>query len=89
MYDISKKSTFDNVVERWLQELKDHASPNIVIMLVGNKCDLKHLRTVSTDEAKQFAEKHSLLFIEASALDSTKVENEFITILLEIYKGSS
>ena len=32
--------TFDNV-ERWLKELRDHADSNIVIMLVGNKCDLR------------------------------------------------
>lgn len=43
-------------------------------MLVGNKADLKHLRTVATEEAKGFAEKHSLLFIETSALDGTNVE---------------
>ena len=32
--------TFDNV-ERWLKELRDHADSNIVIMLVGNKSDLR------------------------------------------------
>ena len=36
MYDISKHVTFENV-DRWLKELRDHAEPNIVIMLVGNK----------------------------------------------------
>lgn len=43
MYDISKHITFENV-ERWLNELRDHADPNIVIMLIGNKSDLRHLR---------------------------------------------
>lgn len=43
--------TFENV-ERWLKELRDHADPNIVIMLVGNKSDLRHLRSVQTDEAE-------------------------------------
>ena len=50
VYDISKHVTFENV-ERWLKELRDHADNNIVIMLVGNKSDLRHLRAVSTDEA--------------------------------------
>ena len=40
MYDISKHVTFENV-ERWLKELRDHADPTIVIMLVGNKSDLE------------------------------------------------
>ncbi len=42
-------------MERWLKELRDHADSNIVIMLVGNKCDLRHLRAVPTDEAKGYA----------------------------------
>ena len=85
VYDISKHSTFENV-ERWLKELRDHADANIVIMLVGNKSDLRHLRAVTTEEAMQFAEKHNLAFIETSALDSTGVETAFQRILTEIYR---
>mmetsp|Transcript_12816 Transcript_12816/g.39406 ORF Transcript_12816/g.39406 Transcript_12816/m.39406 type:complete len:217 (-) Transcript_12816:2012-2662(-) len=85
VYDISKKITFENI-ERWLRELRDNADPNIVIMLVGNKCDLKHLRTVSTDEGSSFAEKNNLSFIETSALDATNVEDAFSQILTEIYR---
>lgn len=54
VYDIAKHLTYENV-ERWLKELRDHADANIVIMLVGNKCDLRHLRAVPTDEAKGYA----------------------------------
>lgn len=54
VYDIAKHLTYENV-ERWLKELRDHADSNIVIMLVGNKSDLRHLRAVPTDEAKAFA----------------------------------
>lgn len=56
VYDISKHQTYENVT-RWLKELRDHADSNIVIMLVGNKSDLRHLRAVPTEEAKQFASK--------------------------------
>ncbi|XP_043933794.1 ras-related protein Rab-11A isoform X1 [Protopterus annectens] len=85
VYDIAKHLTYENV-ERWLKELRDHADNNIVIMLVGNKSDLRHLRAVPTEEAKAFAEKNSLSFIETSALDSTNVETAFQTILTEIYR---
>ena len=54
VYDIAKHATYVNVT-RWLKELRDHADSNIVIMLVGNKSDLKHLRAVPTEEAKAFA----------------------------------
>lgn len=80
VYDISKHVTYENV-EKWLKELREHAEPNIVIMLVGNKSDLRHLRGVPAEEARAFAEKHNLSFIETSALDSTNVEAAFQTIL--------
>jgi small GTP-binding protein len=54
VYDIAKHLTYENV-ERWLRELRDHADSNIVIMLVGNKSDLRHLRAVPTEEAKIFS----------------------------------
>uniref|UniRef100_UPI00398F1166 ras-related protein Rab-11A-like n=1 Tax=Pristiophorus japonicus TaxID=55135 RepID=UPI00398F1166 len=85
VYDIAKHLTYENV-ERWLKELRDHADVNIVIMLVGNKSDLRHLRAVPTDEAKTFAEKNDVSFIETSALDSTNVEIAFHTVLTEIYR---
>ncbi|XP_063056574.1 ras-related protein Rab-11B-like [Engraulis encrasicolus] len=85
VYDIAKHLTYENV-ERWLKELRDHADNNIVIMLVGNKSDLCHLRAVPTDEARAFAKKNNFSFIETSALDSTNVEEAFKNILTEIYR---
>ena len=54
---------------------------NVLFIQVGNKSDLRHLRAVPTDEAKAFAEKNNLSFIETSALDSTNVETAFHNIL--------
>ncbi|KAI1851637.1 hypothetical protein JX266_003099 [Neoarthrinium moseri] len=85
VYDISKHQTYENVT-RWLKELRDHADANIVIMLVGNKSDLRHLRAVPTDEAKAFASENHLSFIETSALDASNVELAFQNILTEIYR---
>merc|ERR1711977_388686 len=85
VYDISKHQTYENVT-RWLKELRDHADSNIVIMLVGNKSDLRHLRAVPTEEAKQFASENHLSFIETSALDASNVELAFQNILTEIYR---
>eukprot|EP00249_Psilotum_nudum_P013502 c24367_g1_i1 orf=433-1107(+) len=85
VYDITKRQTFDHM-PRWLEELKNHADNNVVIMLVGNKSDLGHQRTVPTEDAKDFAEKESLFFLETSALQATNVESAFSTVLTEIYR---
>uniref|UniRef100_A0A673ZVL4 Ras-related protein Rab-25 n=3 Tax=Salmoninae TaxID=504568 RepID=A0A673ZVL4_SALTR len=85
VYDITKHLTYESV-ERWLKELYDHADPHILVMLVGNKSDLETLRTVPTVEAKEFAEKKGILFMETSALDSTNVEAAFQEVLTAIHK---
>ncbi|XP_059441269.1 ras-related protein RGP1-like [Corylus avellana] len=85
VYDITKRQTFDHVA-KWLEELRGHAEKNIVIMLVGNKSDLGSLRAVPTEDAKEFAERENLFFMETSALEAINVESAFLTVLTEIYR---
>ncbi|KCV71351.1 Ras-like protein Rab-11B [Fonticula alba] len=84
VYDLARRSSFE-AAARWLRELRDHADPDIVVSLIGNKSDLRHLRAVPTEEARTFASEHGLMFMETSALDSSNVENAFKSILGEIY----
>lgn len=84
VYDVTRHTTFENV-SRWLKELRDHTDPNIVVMLIGNKSDLRHLVAVPTQEGTEFSEKESLYFMETSALESTNVENAFTEVLTQIY----
>ncbi|KAK8815818.1 hypothetical protein WA538_004942, partial [Blastocystis sp. DL] len=88
VYDITSRPSFENV-EEWLNELTLHADNDIVVMLVGNKCDLDNQRTVQSEEAIAFAEKHNMAFIETSAYDATRIGTAFETILKEIYKQTS
>ncbi|KAD3068761.1 hypothetical protein R6Q59_017214 [Mikania micrantha] len=88
VYDITRKVTFENV-ERWLKELRDHTDQNIVVMLVGNKADLSHLRAVTTDEATSFSEREDVFFMETSALEALNVEKAFTEVLTQIYRVMS
>ena len=85
VYDISDKKTFDNVIT-WLNECKDMCYKDILICLIGNKCDLEGKRAVSYDEGKNFADENNLLFFETSAKDGTNIHecfNESVTILVD------
>uniref|UniRef100_A0A914CTN6 Ras-related protein Rab-25 n=1 Tax=Acrobeloides nanus TaxID=290746 RepID=A0A914CTN6_9BILA len=84
VYDITRHDSFRNA-ERWLSELREYAGEDCIVMLVGNKSDLRHLRAVSAEEAKAFSENSRLSFIETSAKDSTNVETAFTRIIKEIY----
>ncbi|GJW81061.1 Ras-related protein RabA1f [Tanacetum coccineum] len=55
-------------------------------MLVGNKTDLGHIRTVSTDEAKAFAKRENLLYMETSARDGLNVNNAFTELFTQIHR---
>jgi Ras-related protein Rab-11B len=85
VYDICKVLSFENV-DKWLKELKDHADSQTVVMLIGNKSDLKHLRAVKTEEATNYSNINNLAFIETSALEGTSVDKAFETVLNEIYQ---
>lgn len=85
VYDITKRQTFDHI-PRWLEELRGHADKNIVIILIGNKSDLEDQRAVPTEDAKEFAQKEGLFFLETSALEATNVEDAFLTVLTEIFR---
>lgn len=73
--------------------MKEHAEPDIVLMLVGNKLDLcqrdPQERAVSTGRAEEFARKHNLLFIETSAFSDTNVRDSFEILVQEIYNVRS
>lgn len=76
VYDVSVRQTFDKLND-WLGECDTYATKqDLVRMLVGNKID-KQGREVSRNEGLQFAKRHSMLFIEASAKTKDGVECAF------------
>jgi Ras-related protein Rab-11A len=85
VYDITNKQTFQNC-ERWLKEIREAGEQGCVIQLVGNKCDLNHLRTVSMNEGQEFADRNKIQFKETSALDATNVEEVFHSLVEDVYK---
>ncbi|GAB9467492.1 Rab11 family gtpase [Globisporangium polare] len=86
VYDITNRSSFEHVTG-WLAQVHEHSHENLVLILVGNKCDLAHLpqsREVSTLEAARFAAKHNMEFLEASALDATNVVDAFKKLIVPV-----
>ena len=69
-----------------MEEVQEHATDQIVVMLVGNKCDLRHLQAIPTEEVETFAKEKKLLFAEASALDATNVEELFQETIEKVHR---
>lgn len=85
VYDITRRETFTHL-STWLEDARQHASPNMTIMLIGNKCDLAHRRAVTTEEGAQFAKENGLIFLETSAKTSQNVEEAFINTAAKVYQ---
>ena len=64
---------------------RKNCTDDIVIMIVGNKNDLDHLREVPIDSAQDFAKINNLLFMETSTLNATDIELAFDTLFRAIY----
>ncbi|XP_039301123.1 ras-related protein Rab-4B-like, partial [Nilaparvata lugens] len=57
VFDMTNRETF-NALANWLSDARALASPNICILLVGNKKDLEAEREVTFLEASQFAQEN-------------------------------
>lgn len=86
VYDITRRETFLQL-EKWLDEARQNASQNMVIMLIGNKLDLEHKRAVSKEEGMEFARKNKLIFLETSAKTAENVEKAFVETATSIYNN--
>ncbi|XP_061375982.1 ras-related protein RABB1b-like [Gastrolobium bilobum] len=86
VYDITRRETFNHLAS-WLEDARQHANPNMSIMLIGNKSDMSHRRAVSKEEGEQFAKENGLLFFEASARTAQNVEETFLKTAAKILQN--
>jgi len=81
IYDITKAETFKSV-DKWYKEIRDYGDKSLIAMIVGNKSDLKHLRSVETQTGMEKAKNFSVPFMETSAAEATNVDEAFKKIIL-------
>ncbi|XP_074171375.1 uncharacterized protein LOC109439797 isoform X2 [Rhinolophus sinicus] len=88
-YDLTRKSTFKSV-PHWIDHIKQHRTENLVIMLIGNKCDLSEKRHVLFEEACTLAENYGLLAVlETSAKESKNIDEVFERMARELIARNS
>ena len=86
VYSIDKKNSFKDI-ELWLKELRLHSSPDIKIILIGNKSDLDYKREVTYEEGAKYLEDERIMsFYETSAKTGDNVKKLFEEIGIELYK---
>jgi len=78
VYDITNRESFENL-KVWLQAARE-ANEKLLILLIGNKSDLKAERKVSIEEGKEFAKTNGMIFLEASSKTGVNVDAIFIKL---------
>ncbi|VDK74000.1 unnamed protein product [Dibothriocephalus latus] len=91
VYDVTNRQSFD-AVGQWLSDARQLASPNVVVILVGNKKDLQDTDGQVTHwEANAFAQENDMQLIETSALTGENVDEAFTqcvrTLLAKVKSG--
>ncbi|PSN39240.1 Ras-related protein Rab-43 [Blattella germanica] len=85
VYDITKRSSFLSL-QRWIEEVRRYTASNVMLVLVGNKCDLESLREVEYAEAEAMCEyiPEILFVLEASAKENTHIDDAFMCLATEL-----
>ncbi|KAK1597602.1 ras family protein [Colletotrichum navitas] len=91
VFDLSRKQTFQHVTD-WLNDLRQIAEPDIVVILVGNKADLtqdeNNKREVTKEEAQEWAKRNGVFeYVETSAKSGENVEKAFMRVAERIYNN--
>ena len=85
VYDISNKTTFDNV-ENWFNDLKNACKEEAFIILIGNKNDLENQRQVSNNMLINLGKNLGIAVMETSAKDYCNINESFYLLIKEIYR---
>eukprot|EP00435_Cladocopium_sp_Y103_P056780 s1128_g19.t1 len=87
VYDVAQRQSFERV-RHWMDMVKEHASHDVEIMIIGNKSDLDS-REVTSEEAQELAKELEALWIEASAKSNENVEEAFTELARKISQHHS
>jgi GTPase SAR1 family protein len=68
-----------------LTDIHSLCTPNVIVLLVGNKSDLASERVIGIEEAHTFGDRHGIDYMEASALDATNVNESFLRLAAAIH----
>jgi len=88
VYDITNEKSF-NDVRNWINNIKNHTTSDIKILLIGNKCDILDNKIISTEQGQLLADEYDIPFLETSAKNSINIENAFISLVKDIRDGFS
>ncbi|XP_065885554.1 ras-related protein Rab-31-like isoform X2 [Dysidea avara] len=85
VYDITDLQSFEDAKE-WVEELHNNVGTNVVLYIVGNKCDLQEQRKVPMETLEEYARSLQVLYGETSAAHDIGIQDIFTLIVENIVR---
>ncbi|CAD8108723.1 unnamed protein product [Paramecium primaurelia] len=82
VFAVNDQESFHDI-EKWMNQIKQHASDNIIKVLIGNKTDLPD-RCITYEQAMKMAQKYNIPYFETSAKEGTNINDTFQQIAKQI-----
>ena len=79
VYDITRKITFEEMQNYWVQQIKESAPENIILAIAGNKSDLPD-EDVDEEMARKYAKELGAMFCTTSAKSNFGITDLFLRI---------
>lgn len=83
VYDITNRQSFKDA-NVWIDDVRTERGDQVIIVLVGNKTDLRDNRVVTVEEGEAKAKELSVLFMETSAKAGYNVKALFKKVAAEL-----
>ena len=75
-YSITDEQSFQSV-NKWTKQIQNLAPKDVKVVMLGNKLDLDHDRTVSTESGEELARSQGIEFFEVSAFNGKNIDTAF------------
>ena len=80
VFDTTNRKSFE-AVEEWYQQVSSNVDGSrVIVMLLGNKCDLPN-REVSYNEAMEYARSRNFGYLDVSAKSGTNIRNSYTCLV--------
>ena len=81
VYDITNSQSFEDLKEKWYNDLKTFGEKNNVLAVVGSKSDCYEKEDVTEEEAREYANSIGAVFMLTSAKTGANIDLLFDTLI--------
>ena len=85
VFDLTREETYEEI-KKWLAEIKKSTGKDFPLVLIGNKLDkIEEVGVhIDRDEARAFAKKEGIIYIETTTKSEELIENTFLKLARKI-----